>query len=67
MQQNEMLQLQRVFNIQIASKLLSEGFKLYDTHPNRKNPQVTVFRFYDNNKLQNRLNELRTPYKKVAN
>ncbi|WP_346892663.1 hypothetical protein [Clostridium sp. UBA871] len=67
MQQNEMIQLQRVFNIQIASKLLSEGFKLYDTHPNRKNTQVTVFRFYDSNKLQNRLNELRVPYKKVAN
>ncbi|MDU4750289.1 MAG: hypothetical protein E6X86_04595 [Clostridium butyricum] len=59
--------LQRVFNNEIAGKLLAEGFKIHDIQSNRNNPNVNVFRFYKTDNLSNRLEELRKPYKRATN
>lgn len=62
------LELQRVFKGRVAGQLVAEGFKLYDTHPNKHNPKLDVFRFIKTPKLLRRLEELKslnTVYKHV--
>ncbi|RII36786.1 hypothetical protein D2A34_05230 [Clostridium chromiireducens] len=54
--------VQRVFNNHIAGQLLMEGFVLIDTHPNKNNPKVKVFRFENGGDLQKRLKELKKQY-----
>lgn len=63
-----MQKLQRVFKGRVAGQLISEGFKLYDTHPNKNNPKLDVYRFIKTEKLLIRLEELKsfnTVYKSV--
>lgn len=59
--------IQRVFNNKIAGQLLAEGFVLYDTHPNKNNPNVKVFRFENGEDLQTRLKELKKQYSTYIN